>query len=404
MRALADRMGRIGESVTSATTAKAKALRDAGHHVINFAAGELDAGSPPSAGAAAAAAAHHERLHHYGPQSGLPELRQAVAEHLDPGDGSVRAENVLITSGTKQAVFHAIFALIGPGDDVLLPAPYWTSYPSMIHLAGGTPVEVFAGWEHGFKVDVDMLERAATDRTKMLIFTSPANPTGALYSPDETRAIGEWAARRGIAVLSDEIYDRLVFSPHHFQSIADLVPELRDRCLRTGGVGKSFAMTGWRIGWLTGSATLIRSIGALQSHTTGHPSNIAQAATLAVIQNGESDWLAKTRESLDRRRQTMLDGLRAIPGLVCLEPAGAFYVFPSVEAYLGKEVAGRQVSSSLELAEILLTEAQVAVIAGEAFGAPGYLRLSYALDDTDLAEGIDRISRLLTTSRPFGVK
>ncbi|MFE3280351.1 pyridoxal phosphate-dependent aminotransferase [Nocardia sp. NPDC059239] len=398
MNALATRVQGLSDSATSSITAKAKELRAAGHRVINFAAGELDVGSPPQAVAAAIAAAQNEQMHHYGPAAGLPELRRAVAAQLAPANGTISADNVLITNGTKQAVFHAIFALTDPGDEVLLPAPYWTSYPPMIQLAGGRPVEILAGPEKGFKVDVDMLEQATTKRTKMLVFVSPGNPTGAVYSPDEIRAIGEWAASRELLVLTDEIYDQLVFPPHTFHSIVDLAPQLRDRCLRVGGVGKAFAMTGWRIGWLTGPTPLINSIAALQSHTTGHPSNIAQAAALAVLQHNQHTWLSEIRQSLQRRRRTMLDKLNAIPNLNCPEPGGAFYVFPSIHAYLGRRIGSRQMLTSLDLASALLTETHVATVPGEAFGAPGHLRLSYALDETDLTEGIARIAKILISS------
>lgn len=395
--AIAKRLGSVGPSVTSSTTAKAKALRAAGHDVINFAAGELDVGSPPQAVEAAVAAARDERQHHYTAPAGFEELRNAVAERLSAGAAEpLTKDNVLITNGTKQALFNAILALVDPGDEVLLPAPYWVSYPHMIRLAGGKVVELPTRPEDGFRVDVDALDGAITARTKLLVLVSPSNPTGAVYPPNEVRRIGEWALERGLWVLSDEIYDGLVYEPHEAVPVTELVPALADRCLRAGGVGKTYAMTGWRVGWLVGPADVIRAAGALQSHSTSHVANVPQAAALAVLREEDVGWLHDLRARLDGRRRAIYEGLNAIPGVQCSEPQGAFYVFPSFESFLGTEVGSRKVASTLELAEILLSEARVSVVPGEAFGAPGFLRLSYALADTDLHRGLDRLGGLLS--------
>lgn len=388
---VARRLASVGTSVTSATTARAKGLRAAGKDVVNFAAGELDAGSPPPAVEAAARAARDERLHRYGPPAGLPELREAVARRLSSDGEPLARENVLVTSGTKQALYGATMALVEPGDEVLLPAPYWTSYPHMVRLAGGRVVEVPTRPEDGFRVSVEDLEGARTPQTKLLVYVSPSNPTGAVYPPEEARAIGEWALERGVWVLSDEIYDGLVYEPHVSVPITGLVPGLSDRCVRAGGVGKTYAMTGWRVGWLAGPGEVAKAASALQSHSAGHPSNVAQAAALAVLRSDNTRWLAGVRAGLARRRRLMLDGLRSIPGVGCAEPGGAFYAFPSFGAHLGTEVAGRRVESTLELAEVLLEEALVSAVPGEAFGAPGFLRLSYALSE---GPGAPREARL----------
>jgi aspartate/methionine/tyrosine aminotransferase len=306
----------------------------------------------------------------------------------------VKPAQVLVTNGGKQAIYEAFATILDPGDEVLLPAPYWTTYPEAIRLAGGVPVEVLADESQDYKVTVEQLEAARTDRTKALLFCSPSNPTGAVDSPEETEAIGRWLLDQGLWVVTDEIYEHLTYGGVETSSLPVLVPELADRCIVVNGVAKTYAMTGWRVGWLIGPADVVKAATNLQSHATSNVNNVAQRAAIAAL-NGDLTAVAEMREAFDRRRLTMVRMLNEIPGVECPEPTGAFYAYPSVKGVLGREVAGRTPASSAELAEVILDEAEVAVVPGEAFGAPGYLRLSYALGDDDLAEGVGRIQKLL---------
>src|SRR5215213_1907822 len=305
-----------------------------------------------------------------------------------------KGSQVLVTNGGKHAVFTAFAVLCDPGDEVICPAPYWTTYPEAITLAGGVPVVIDTDDETGFKVTVDQLEAARTDRTKAVLFVSPDNPSGSVYTPAETKAIGEWAVERGVWVITDEIYEQLTYGPHQFASMPTLVPDLADQCLILNGVAKTYAMTGWRVGWLIGPDDVVKAATNFQSHATSNVSNVAQRAALAAVA-GDLSAVALMREAFDRRRQTMVSMLNDVPGFVCPEPKGAFYAYPSVKGALGREIAGRTVDSSARLAELVLSEAKVAFVPGEAFGAPGYARFSFALGDTDLAEGISRISQLV---------
>jgi aspartate aminotransferase len=393
---ISTRVGAIKESSTLAIDARAKALKAAGQNVIGFGAGEPDFPTPTHIVRAAAEAAHHVAYHHYTPTPGLPELRAAIARKTERDSGlQVAPEQVLVANGGKQAIFNAISALIDPGDEVLLPAPYWVTYPEVIRFAGGKVVELPTTSETGFRVSIDQLDEARTRRTKLLMFVSPSNPTGAVYPPAEVEAIGRWAVERGLWVLTDEIYEHLVYGDNQFSSMPVLVPDVADRCIVVNGVAKTYAMTGWRVGWMIGPADVIRAAASLQSHSTSNASNIAQAAALAAV-TGDLSATAEMREAFDRRRQTMFKLLNDIPGIDCYEPQGAFYAFPSVEALVGREVAGHRVGSAHELAEIILERALVAIVPGEGFGAPGHARLSYALSDEDLVEGINRIAALLT--------
>jgi aspartate aminotransferase len=302
---------------------------------------------------------------------------------------------VLVTNGGKQAVYEAFATLLDPGDEVLLPAPYWTTYPEAIRLAGGVPVDVFAGADAGYLVTVDQLEAARTERTKVLLFCSPSNPTGAVYSPEQVRVIGQWALERGIWVVTDEIYEHLVYDDTRFVSMPVEVPELADTCVVLNGVAKTYAMTGWRVGWMIGPKDVIKAATNLQSHQTSNVCNIAQRAALAAV-SGDLSAVDEMKVAFDRRRRTMVRMLNEIPGVECPEPTGAFYAYPSVKGLFGKEIAGRTPTTSSELADLILDEVEVAVVPGEAFGAPGYLRLSYALGDDDLVEGLGRIAKLLS--------
>jgi aspartate aminotransferase len=390
-----DRIAAIAESATLAVDAKAKALKAAGRPVIGFGAGEPDFPTPDYIVDAAIEAARNPKYHHYTPVPGLPELRAAVAAKTLRDSGyAVEAGQVLITNGGKQAVYNAFAALLDPGDEVLLIAPYWTTYPESIKLPGGVPVEVVTDEASGYLASVEQLDAACTDRTKVLLFVSPSNPTGAVYPPEAVATIGRWAAERGLWVITDEIYEHLVYGGAEHVSIATAAPELGDRVIVVNGVAKTYAMTGWRVGWLIGPPDVVKAATNLQSHATSNVNNVAQAAALAAV-SGDLSAAAMMREAFDRRRRTIVGLLGDIPGVVCPEPHGAFYAYPSVKGLLGKPLRGRISTTSAELAAVILDEAEVAVVPGEAFGTPGYLRLSYALSDADLAEGIGRIAKLV---------
>ena len=393
---VSQRLASIPESPTIAVDAKAKALKAAGEKVIGFGAGEPDFPTPEHIVAAAAEATHHALYHHYTPTAGLLELRAAIAHKTERDSGyKVDPKQVVVSNGGKHALYNAVMALIDPGDEVLVPAPYWVSYPEQVRLAGGVVVELPTTVESGFRVTVDQLEAATNEKTKMLIFVSPSNPTGAVYPPEEVAAIGAWARERGIWVMTDEIYEHLVYGDAKFSSMPVLVPEMADRCIVVNGVAKTYAMTGWRVGWIVAPLDIAGAITNLQSHVTTNVSNVAQAAALAAVA-GDLEAVVMMREAFDRRRLTMYKLLNEIPGVTCIEPEGAFYAFPSFEGVLGKEIGGRVASNTLELAEIILEQAKVAIVPGEAFGAPGYARLSYALGDDDLTEGVTRIADLLS--------
>jgi aspartate aminotransferase len=393
---LSRRIAAIEESATLAVDGKAKSLKAAGHDVIGFGAGEPDFPTPAHIVEAAVEAAPEPRNHRYTPAAGLPELREAVAVKTAKDSGyEVAASQVLVTNGAKQAVYNSFAALLDPGDEVLMPAPFWVTYPEAIRLAGGVPVVVPTEESTGFRVTVDALEAATTDRTKVVLFVSPSNPTGAVYTPEQTAEVGRWAAERGLWVVTDEIYEHLVYGDHRFSSMPALVPELADRTIVVNGVAKTYAMTGWRVGWMIGPNDVIKGAVNLQSHATSNVANVSQRAALAAV-TGDQACVAEMRAAFDRRRRRMHELLASIPGVTCLEPEGAFYAFPSFAGVLGRPLpGGRTAASTLELAEVVLEEAKVAIVPGEAFGAPGYARLSYALADEALEEGIGRLARLL---------
>ena len=389
------RIGGISESATLAVDAKAKALKAAGRPVIGFGAGEPDFPTPDYIVDAAIEAARDPKNHRYSPAGGLPELKQAIVAKTKRDSGyEVEPAQVLVTNGGKHAVYNTFATLLDPGDEVLLPAPYWTTYPEAIRLAGGVPVEVLADETQDYKVTVEQLEAARTDKTKALLFCSPSNPTGAVDSPEQVKAIGEWALANGLWVVTDEIYEHLTYGDVKSTSIPVAVPELADRTVVLNGVAKTYAMTGWRVGWMLGPKDVIKAATNLQSHQTSNVSNVSQRAAIAAL-TGDLSAVEEMKVAFDRRRRTMVSMLNEIPGVECPEPTGAFYAYPSVKGVLGREIAGRPVQTSNELAELILDEVEVAVVPGEAFGAPGYLRLSYALGDDDLAEGVGRIAKLL---------
>ncbi|MFV2196331.1 pyridoxal phosphate-dependent aminotransferase [Nocardiopsis sp. LOL_012] len=393
------RISAISESATLAVDAKAKAMKAEGRPVIGFGAGEPDFPTPDYIVEAAVEAAREPRFHRYTPAGGLPELKKAIAEKTTRDSGyQVEPAQVLVTNGGKQAIYEAFAALLDPGDEVIVVAPYWTTYPESIKLAGGVPVFVTTDESTGYMAGVEQLEAARTERTKVLVFVSPSNPTGAVYPREQVRAIGQWALEHDLWVLTDEIYEHLVYGDTEFSSMPVEVPELADRTVVVNGVAKTYAMTGWRVGWIIGPKDVVKAAGNLQSHATSNVANVSQAAALAAV-SGSLDAVATMRESFDRRRRTIVRMLNEIDGVVCPEPQGAFYAYPSVKGVLGKEIRGRTPATSTELAELILEEAEVAVVPGEAFGTPGYLRLSYALSDEDLAEGVSRIQKLLAEAR-----
>ena len=386
----------MAPSATLAIDAKAKQLQSQGIDVVGFGAGEPDFPTPSAIVEAAVAACSDPRNHRYTPTGGLPELKEAIVSKTARDSGyEVAPKQVLVTNGGKHAIYNAFAALLDPGDEVLVPAPYWTTYPEAIRLAGGVPVEVPTGSASGFKVTVDQLEDAATDRTKLLLFVSPSNPTGAVYSRDQIAEIGRLAVERGWWVLSDEIYEHLVYAGHVQHSMPVVVPELADRCIVANGVAKTYAMTGWRVGWLIGPADVVEAATNLQSHATSNVNNVAQRAAIAAL-TGDLAAVGEMRAAFDRRRRTIFQMLSEIEGVSCVEPEGAFYAFPSFEGILGRELRGARPETTLELAELVLEESRVAFVPGEAFGAPGYGRFSYALSDADLVRGIERLGELFS--------
>lgn len=388
------RLASITESATLAVDAKAKALNAKGERVIGFGAGEPDFPTPERIVEAAVRAARDPRFHRYTPAAGLPELREAIAvKTLRDSGFSCQASQVLVTNGGKYAVFVAFAALCDPGDEVICPAPYWTTYPESILLSGGVPFIIDTTEETEFKITVEQLERARTPRTKVLLFVSPDNPSGAVYTPEETIEIGRWAYEHGIWVVTDEIYEHLTYGDHTFSSMPTLVPELADQCVIVNGVAKTYAMTGWRVGWMIGPTDVMKAAINFQSHTTSNVSNVAQMAALEAV-SGDLTAVAMMREAFARRGALMHQMLSAIPGITCMEPQGAFYCFPNVRGLLGRNLGGSTATTTLELADLVLDIAKVAFVPGEAFGAPGYARFSFAIGDDDLKEGIRRLATL----------
>ena len=388
------RLAAIAESATLAVDAKAKALKAKGENVIGFGAGEPDFPTPERIVEAAVRAARDPKFHRYTPAAGLPELREAIAAKTLRDSGfSCDASQVLVTNGGKHAVFVAFAALCDPGDEVIIPAPYWTTYPEAVALAGGISVVVDTTEESEFKVTVEQLEKVRTPKTKVLLFVSPDNPSGAVYTPEETIAIGKWAVEHGIWVITDEIYEHLTYGKHKFSSMPTLVPELAETCVIVNGVAKTYAMTGWRVGWMIGPKDVMKAAINFQSHTTSNVSNVAQVAALEAV-SGDLSAVAMMRESFERRGTLMHKMLSAILGITCMEPQGAFYCFPSVKGLLGQNIGGQTAANSMQLADMVLEQAKVAFVPGEAFGAPGYARFSFALGDADLVEGMDRLASL----------
>ncbi len=392
---ISSRIANIAESATLAVDAKAKALKAAGKPVIGFGAGEPDFPTPEYIVEAAIAAAKNPANHRYTPTNGLPELREAiVTKTLRDSNYAITADQVLVTNGGKQAVYQSFATIINPGDEVILPSPYWTTYPEAIKLAGGVSVDVFADETQNYLVTVEQLEKAFTNKTKALLFCSPSNPTGAVYSPEQVKAIGNWAYEKGIWVITDEIYEHLLYDGATAPSLPVVVPQMADRTIILNGVAKTYAMTGWRVGWMIGPKDVIKAATNLQSHLTSNVSNVSQRAAIAAL-SGDLTAVNKMGEAFDRRRKLITQMLNEIPGVICPTPQGAFYVYPSVKGLLGKNIAGVTANTSSELAALILDKAEVAAVPGEAFGPSGYLRFSYALGDDDIKEGISRVQKLL---------
>ena len=392
---ISTRIAAIAESATLAVDAKAKALKAAGKPVIGFGAGEPDFPTPSYIVQAAVDAATNPINHRYTPTPGLPELREAIVKKtLRDSNYVITADQVLVTNGGKQAVYQAFATIINPGDEVILPAPYWTTYPECIKLAGGTTVEVFADETQNYLVTVAQLEAARTEKTKALLFCSPSNPTGSVYSPDQVKSIGEWALEHGIWIISDEIYEHLLYDGATAPSIPVVVPEIANHTIILNGVAKTYAMTGWRVGWMIGPKDVIKAATNLQSHLSSNVSNVSQRAAIAAL-TGDLTAVHEMGVAFDRRRKLIVGLLNEIPGIVCPTPTGAFYVYPSVKGILGKTIRGKVPHTSAELATLILEEAEVAAVPGEAFGPSGYLRFSYALSDADIVEGIARVKKLL---------
>ncbi|MGI9594567.1 MAG: pyridoxal phosphate-dependent aminotransferase [Acidimicrobiales bacterium] len=391
------RVASIAPSATLAVTNKAKALRAAGEPVVGFGAGEPDFPTPDYIVEAAVEACRDPKNHRYGPAGGMPELKEALVAKTKRDSGyDVDPSQIVITNGGKHAVYNALAGVVDPGDEVLIPTPYWTTYPEPVRLAGGVPVPVETTISDGFKASVDQLEAARTDRTKALIFVSPSNPSGAVYSRHQIEAIGRWAVQHGIWVLTDEIYEHLVYDDNEFHSMPVLVPELADRCIVLNGVAKTYAMTGWRVGWAIAPPDMAKALTSLQSHQTSNVANVAQVAAIAAV-SGDLTAVSEMRLAFDRRRRAMHQLLSGMRGVECLLPEGAFYAFPSFEGLLGESVAGVAIESTLQLADLALEQAKVAFVPGEAFGSPGYARFSFALGDDDLGQGLDRLSEMLAT-------
>ena len=393
-RRVSRRIGAIAESATLKVDATAKALKAEGRPVIGFGAGEPDFPTPDYIVEAAVEACREPKNHRYTPAGGLPELKKAIAAKTLRDSGlEVDPAQVLVTNGGKQAIYAAFAAMVDPGDEVIVPAPYWTTYPEAIQLAGGVPVEVLADETQDYKVTVEQLEAARTDKTKVLLFVSPSNPTGAIYTADEIRAIGRWVEDHDLWVLTDEIYEHLVYDGAETGSLPVLCPFLQDNCVVVNGVAKTYAMTGWRVGWMIGPKDLVKAATNLQSHATSNVANVSQRAAIAALE-GDLTAVEEMKTAFDRRRKTIVSMLNEIEGVYCPMPGGAFYAYPSVKGLLGREHGGRVVETSADLAEYILEKAEVAVVPGEAFGSPGYLRLSYALGDDDIVEGITRLQKL----------
>ena len=390
------RIAAIAESATLAVDSKAKALKAAGKPVIGFGAGEPDFPTPEYIVNAAIEAVKNPANHRYTPTPGLPDLREAIVNKTKRDSNyEITVDQVLVTNGGKQSVYQSFASILDPGDEVILPSPFWTTYPECIKLAGGVSVEVFADESQNYLVSVAQLEKALTPKTKVLLFCSPSNPTGSVYSPEQVKEIGQWALKNNLWVITDEIYEHLLYDGATAPSICVAVPELADRTIIINGVAKTYAMTGWRVGWMIGPKDVIKAATNLQSHLSSNVSNVSQRAAIAAL-NGDLSAVHKMGEAFDRRRKLIVKLLNEIPGVTCPTPTGAFYVYPSVKALLGKEIRGKRPKTSAELATLILEEAEVAAVPGEAFGPSGYLRFSYALGDEDIIEGIARVKKLLS--------
>ena len=391
---ISKRIGAIAESATLKVDAKAKALQAEGKAVISYAAGEPDFPTPNHIVEAAVIAARDPKNHRYTPAVGLPELREAIAVKTKVDSGTeITASQVVVTNGGKQSVYQAFAVLLDPGDEVLLPSPYWTTYPEAIALAGGKTVKVFAGSDQNYLVTVEQLEAARTPNTKAMLLCSPSNPTGSVYSKEQIKAIGEWALANEIWVVSDEIYQNVIYDGKRAYSVTEVVPAMKDLTIMVNGVAKSYAMTGWRLGWMAGPLDAMKAAANLQSHLSSNVNNIAQRAAIAAL-TGPQDEIKAMVNAFDRRRHLAVAELGKISNWLAPMPEGAFYVYSDVRGLLGKSWGGEIINTSLELCDYILDTAEVALVPGEAFGPSGYVRMSYALGDAQVTEGIQRLQKL----------
>jgi aspartate aminotransferase len=388
----------VPASATASLDARLKDLAAAGKDVINLTSGEVDFPTLPEA-AAAAVDAIASGFTRYTAVAGTIELRRAVSDWLLARHGtSYQPEQVVVANGAKQALFNTFMATLDPGDEVLLPAPYWVSFPHMITLAGGVPVIIAGSPGTGFKVTPEAMAGHATTRTKALVLNNPGNPTGAVYSRAELEAIAQAAERLNLIVVSDEIYSELVYPPAMFTSFASLGDDAMGRTVTVNGVSKTFAMTGWRIGYAAAEAPVVKAMTAIQSHSTSGPSSISQRAALGALTSADAiGELMRRRADLDRRRRILIDGLSTVAGVsVPFEPAGAFFVLADVTACFGHRHVGAVISDAATFAQALLDRELVGVVPGDSFGADGYVRISYVAEEARLREGIGRLRRFTT--------
>ena len=391
---LAERIDRIQPSATMAITAKAKAMRAQGIDVVGFGAGEPDFDTPQHIKDAAIRALN-EGFTKYTPAGGIDELKDAVCSRMGTDYAlQYKRSEVIVCCGAKHAIYNAAMALVQAGDEVLVPAPYWVSYPDIVALTGAVPVALPSTEEEGFKITGEQVREAITPRTRALILNSPSNPTGAVYTHEELKDLAAVVLEAGLTVISDDIYDKLLYSDERPGHIAALGQEIRARTLLVNGVSKTYAMTGWRIGYAVGPEALISAMDKIQGQSTSNPASMAQKAAVEALR-GPQDCVEMMVREFDRRRRFMVSRLNAMEGVSCFEPMGAFYAFPRVEALLGRKAGGRVIRSASDLAEYLLAEAGVAVVSGEPFGSDRHMRLSFALSLGDIEKGLDRMEAAL---------
>ena len=392
---LSSRLDPVKPSITLAVSARAGELKAKGIDIISFGAGEPDFDTPEHIKQAARAALD-KGVSRYTHVAGLVELRRAVAAELSRVHRvDLAPDQVLVSTGAKHSLYNLFMALLDPGDEVVILAPYWVSYPDMVLLAGGKPVILPTEAARGFAPEPAALAAAITDRTRAIVINTPSNPTGGVFDADTLRAIGELCAERGVLIVSDDIYRSLVYGGAHYTSIASLSPDIARHTVLVDGVSKTYAMTGWRIGYAAGPVELIRAMGTIQGQSTSNPTHVAQVAALAAL-TGPQECVAEMRAAFDERRREMVARLRAMPGVTLHEPLGAFYCFPDLSAHVGRRApSGAVIADDVALCNYLVEEGRVAVVPGYGFGAPGFVRLSYACSMGEIRTGLDRMGEAL---------